>query len=97
MKTVKKERLDYKLPNGKVTVDAKKYIAAWKKIARPIEKITGMKMDGFDPSISFYDPKKQNKFIQLPVWFIVDVNKAFQEAKANSKTKYVFVDQNRNI
>lgn len=96
MKKVKKEIVDYKLPNGKITVDAKKYIAAWKKLARPIERITGMKMSGFDPDISFYDPKMENKFIQLPVWFIRDVNKAFEEAKANTKTEYVYLDP-RNI
>lgn len=64
------------LPNGKSTCSFRVYLAAWRKLARRIEKLTGLTCTGFDPDLSFSEmvkTKDQKTFtgnnVQLPVWF----------------------------
>ena len=40
--TRKKEKDWCRLPNGEVVTDAKKYIDAWRGLAKPIEKALGL-------------------------------------------------------
>ena len=50
----------YRLPNGKYTSNADKYIKAWREIAKPIETLFFVGKDG--------------KSISLPVWFVERFN-----------------------
>jgi hypothetical protein len=43
----------FHLPDGTFTTSADKYIKAWRKLAKPIEKATNSRAFGFDPGIAF--------------------------------------------
>jgi hypothetical protein len=43
----------FRLPNGKTTVSIRRYVKAWKDLAKPIEGLTNSKMWGFDPDLAF--------------------------------------------
>jgi hypothetical protein len=58
----------YKMPvTGQTTTDFEEYQMAWRSLAEPIEKMFGMTLAAFDPSLSFVDGQN---YITLPVWFV---------------------------
>jgi len=66
----------YNLPDGiHTTRNIKEYVRAWRKLARPIEKLFKVKLAGFDPGFSFVQKLKLRKgfmfqSVQLPKWFV---------------------------
>lgn len=48
-----KPRSTYRLPDGKTTKSADRYIRAWRKLARPIERGTCSRMFAYDPGLAF--------------------------------------------
>jgi hypothetical protein len=50
----------FRLPNGKTTVSVRRYIRAWRDVARPIERLTNSKLFGFDPDLSFMQQTPAN-------------------------------------
>ncbi len=62
----------YNLPDGTTTKSSRKYIKAWRDLAAPIMKVTGMQIMGFDPGVLFsYEGKTS---LDLPVWFLKLIN-----------------------
>jgi hypothetical protein len=61
------------LPDGSYTNNVDKYISEWRKLAKPIEDATGMKLSAFDPDLQFR-VKEYNQTISLPVWFVELIN-----------------------
>ena len=45
-------RETFRLPDGKITVSIRRYVKAWKDVAKPIEKLTNSKLWGFDPDLA---------------------------------------------
>lgn len=43
----------YLLPDGTRTAEVKTYAAAWRALGTPIEERMGVRLFGFDPSLSF--------------------------------------------
>lgn len=52
----------YKLPNGKLTTSVQQYTKEWKSLAKPIAKVTGSKLIGFDPRFLFYVRHEKGDF-----------------------------------
>lgn len=54
----------------KVTTSYRRFNSEWNKIFKPLERITGMKVTGFDPSIQLTEikDKKWQSTVQIPVW-----------------------------
>jgi hypothetical protein len=71
----------YILPDGVTsTRNLKAYVRAWRKLARPIEKLFKVKLSGFDPGFSFVQKLKLRKgfmfqSVQLPKWFVKSLQK----------------------
>jgi hypothetical protein len=67
----------YALPDYQtVTEDLDEYIAAWRKLAEPIERELGLTLHGFDPSFQFLKGNPQrtvSTVVDLPVWFVRDL------------------------
>ena len=77
----------YRLPNGKMTQSFDKYTTAWYKLAKPIEKKLGLRLESFDPDIRFIDKKEGfKKSIILSTWFIERFNESLKSK--NKKGKY---------
>jgi len=72
-----KAKFEGSLPNGGVSKSYLSYIREWRKLARPIEKATGMKHYAFDPGVAFRTPEGLN--ISLPTWFVKLVNEALSK------------------
>ncbi len=56
-----------------VTTSIRRFDSEWNKIFKPLEKLTGLKVTGFDPSIQLNEIK-DGKFVNgttvtIPVWF----------------------------
>jgi len=62
------------LPDGTETNSNEVYIETWRKFAKPIEVMTGLKHIAFDPGVQFFDPRHQSKHITLSAWFIKLLN-----------------------
>lgn len=63
----------YTLPDQTVTDDIDQYIAAWRKVAQPIEMVLDLELMGFDPDFTFRKGSAQyvgSTTLQLPVWFV---------------------------
>lgn len=68
------------MPDGMLTTNANHYIKAWRKAARPIEKLFGVKLAAFDPDFSFTKTEPvqdrlgnrsyRTQYVQLPAWFV---------------------------
>lgn len=69
----------WRLPGGHYTTDVLKYGRAWHVVASPIEKATGLKLNGFDPELSFTDYR--NTSIQLPPHVAVKLSSALTGAR----------------
>lgn len=67
----------YALPDYKtVTEDVDTYVAAWRRLAEPIERELGLKLHGFDPTFQFLKGNPQGSgstVVDLPVWFVRDL------------------------
>ena len=61
----------YKLPDGTYAKNVKQYFRAWRALAEPIEKLTGLQHSAFDPDYQFVNGTHS---IELPVWFLRLVN-----------------------
>lgn len=63
------------MPDGKTTNSAKRYIAAYRKLARPVCRATGAKIHSFDPGIRFihheYLKSKGKVISDFPVQSVV--------------------------
>jgi hypothetical protein len=61
-----------RMPNGKETYSEKTYFNAWDKVNKTLERKLGVKVFGFDPSISVYDADDgmMNRTCQLPMWLV---------------------------
>lgn len=69
----------YRLPNYTDLVDnVDEYVAAWQGLAKPIEQALGLTLSGFDPDFSFTkgNPNGMCTSVQLPMWFVRDLNTA---------------------
>lgn len=68
----------YRLPDYTTLVyTIEEYCDAWQALAAPIEKAMGLTLSGFDPDFSFTkgNPNGVSVNIQLPMWFVKDLNK----------------------
>jgi hypothetical protein len=65
------------LPSGEETSSVRKYVKEWKSLAVPIEKATGARLHGLDPSLSFIT--KDGQSVTLPVSFVQALNEALKE------------------
>lgn len=61
----------FRLPNGEMTKDISHYLLAWRKLSRPLERLTGMRHTAFDPDVHF---DGYGKSISLPIWFLELIN-----------------------
>jgi len=72
----------FNLPDGKATKSARLYLKEWNKILKPLEKLTGMKVWGFDPSIALIRLEKgvpvQGTTVNIPLWFAKILVEKFQ-------------------
>lgn len=68
----------YPLPDYQtVTEDLDEYIAAWRKLAEPIERELGLTLHSYDPTFAFLkgDPQRDvSTIVSLPVWFVRDLS-----------------------
>jgi hypothetical protein len=68
----------YALPDYQtVTEDLDEYIAAWRKLAEPIERELGLTLHGFDPTFVFLKGNPQRTVsttVDLPVWFVRELS-----------------------
>lgn len=71
----------YKLPSGKTTSSSAVYVAAWRKLARPICLATGGKLHSFDPSISL-GKQGEPGILHLPLWAALDLSKILTKKDA---------------
>ena len=53
-----KTQRNYLLPNGKITTSYRTYSRAWRKLAKPIERITQSKCISYDPDLVFMTADK---------------------------------------
>lgn len=64
----------YVRPNNRTTQSFKFYMREWNALIKPLEKLTGLKVYGFNPDISLckvIDKKiVTNSSIKLPIWFV---------------------------
>ncbi len=65
-----------RLPDGTETNSNKVYIDTWRKLAEPLEKMTGLEHIAFDPGVQF---SSGEKIITLPVWFLELLNNYYRE------------------
>ncbi len=56
----------YRLPDGKYTRSSRRYIKAWRDLAKPITKHLGYQVIGFDPGVLFSRGNGQQS-LSLPV------------------------------
>jgi len=67
----------YSLPDYKtVTEDLDEYIAAWRKLAEPLERELGLVLHGYDPTFQFRKGNPQGDgyaTVDMPVWFVRDL------------------------
>jgi hypothetical protein len=75
----KKER--FRMPDGTMTTDVKRYCKAYHDLAKPICAATGAVVHAFDPSIQFNVGGKESfgRVVDLPVSFIIKLNKALKK------------------
>ncbi len=71
---MKKKRI-WRLPDNTNTNCADEYIDAWRKLAEPVEEMTGLKHIAFDPGVQF---SSGDHLITLPTWFIELLNKYYE-------------------
>lgn len=67
----------YPLPDYKSTTpNIDEYVAAWRSMAKPIERELGLTLNGFDPTFIFIKGSPQQSMsatVNLPVWFVRDL------------------------
>lgn len=67
----------YALPSyTAVTTNPDEYVAAWRKMAEPLERELGVTLEGFDPTFRFRKGNAQGDgsvSIDLPLWFVRDL------------------------
>jgi len=66
-----------KMPNGKITGNMSRYIAAWKELADPICEATGWKLAAFDPDIRLTSPEMRGT-VHLSVEFATLLGEALK-------------------
>lgn len=64
--------MSYQLPTGGYTARKKEYLAAWLKLSKKVQELTGYSPRGFDPSLSFSDPQT-GESVQIPVGFALAI------------------------
>jgi len=64
------------LPDKTTTIDINKMLKAWRELAAPVERITGMKMYGFDPDLLIGDGTKSFSY---PIWLAKMIATALAE------------------
>jgi hypothetical protein len=78
----KKQPQYFTRPNGKVTESVDFYLKEWRQIIRPLEKLTGMKVIGFDPGFLLVQIKNrktvQGATVNIPMWFAKILVEKFQ-------------------
>jgi len=70
------------LPDGTGTEDDETYVKAWRSLANRFGTIFGLKCYAFDPGFAFAKERTSRSnevFIDLPVWFVMDVIRAVDE------------------
>jgi hypothetical protein len=68
----------FRMPDYKTLIaDQDAYITAWQDMAKPVEEALGLTLTGFDPGFLFRkgNPNGVSTVIDLPVWFVRDLNK----------------------
>jgi hypothetical protein len=68
-------------PNGKLTESVPFYLKEWRQIIRPLEKLTGMKVIGFDPGFLLArveNGKVVQGTVDIPMWFAKILVSKFQ-------------------
>jgi hypothetical protein len=72
-KKPKKQPRYFTTPDGKDITSVRVYLKEWNKILKPLEKLTGLKVYGFDPSISLAKIENgkyvMGSNVQIPLWF----------------------------
>lgn len=61
----------YRLPDGKSTTSANRYVREWRKLYKPVCKALKVKCIGCDPDFLF---TKGNQSFNLPVSVVRDIN-----------------------
>jgi hypothetical protein len=68
-----------RLPNGKYSHSVENYIRAWRTTARPVGKLIGGKLYGFDPRVSWLLREGKGAVFDLPIWFIQLLNPILEQ------------------
>ena len=71
----------HSLPNGKTTRNSREYINAWREFAKPICEVTNTILYAFDPGISIRTKEPHSSSLDLPRWFVIEINKAIELKK----------------
>lgn len=79
----------YALPeySQRMTSDVDEYIAAWRRVAEPIERHLQMKCTGFDPGLMFTKGNPQGAgsvTVSIPLWFALDLSRKLAELSAEA-------------
>ena len=69
----------HRLPNGQTTRNAIKYVDEWRKFAQPICDATNTVLWAFDPDISIRTKDEYSLSVDLPRWFVIQINEALKK------------------
>jgi hypothetical protein len=69
----------YRLPDGSITFNYRRYSSAWKRISQPIEKATNSRLIGFNPGLSLVTKEKPPYFWELDWYAACLLAKALSE------------------
>lgn len=67
----------YRMPDGRITKNAEKYVAAWRAISDPLERHFDMRLHAFDPDLVFY--VKPYGTVTLPIPMAESIAKLVQD------------------
>ena len=72
-------------PNGDAAKAWDEYHAAWGKVIRRFEMLTGTRVTSYDPMISGHMLGNVHAHFQMPLWLVNTVNKLRKGAKRAKK------------
>ena len=64
----------FRMPDGKTTSSAGRYIKAWNALTAPAVEQLGLVVIGFDPHVSFCCKSNPQATVQIPVWLLKRIN-----------------------
>lgn len=65
---------DYRLPNGKRTTSADRYVREWNRLTKPFAKTFGLRRHAFDPGALFF-PEQGGQAIEVSVDLLQTFNR----------------------